>query len=169
MPLTGYLEIDEIAGESTQVDHEDQIDVYGVSWKIEQTVSSVSGRTRSRADMGPLVAHKYYDAASPYLAKAVEQGRAFPEARFYAATESGGTQLDYLVITMTNVIVVSYGFANEDPEGPEDRLAERVEIDFEKADIKYARDMGGGTSGDEHEVSLGGAARATAIRSFAPR
>jgi len=77
MPLTGYLKIGDIPGESQRVDHEEEIDVHDIAWNIEQTSSTSVGRGRRRArvETGPLVIKKYYDAASPYLAQSVSKGK----------------------------------------------------------------------------------------------
>jgi type VI secretion system secreted protein Hcp len=164
MPLTGYLKIDDIAGESVQADHAGEIDVFGVAWGVEQAVSSLSGRARSRADMGPLVVHKYFDAASPYLARAVEEGRAFPDIVFTVRKTGGQTNLDYLTITMSNCVLVSYSFANEDPDEGDERLIEQVEIDFERMEVSYLAELGGGSAGAEHSVTLGGSAQSVSLR-----
>lgn len=169
MPITGFLKIDDIPGESRRVDHEDEIDVFGVSWEIEQATATRSGRVRARADMGPLVVHKYYDASSPYLARATEQGRAFPEMVLSLRKDSGEAHLDYLVITMENCLVASYRFANDDPSHPDGLIVERVEIDFETVKLIYTVQADDHSAGDVHEVDLGGSARATTLRGLTAR
>ena len=110
MALTGYLLIPDIAGESQRVDHEEEIDVHSITWGISQGAAAQMGRGRSkgRADISTLKVNKYYDASSPYLALACMQGKSFDEIVLSVRKDSGEAHLDYLVITMTNVIVSDY-------------------------------------------------------------
>ncbi|WP_375229019.1 Hcp family type VI secretion system effector [Roseobacter sp. S98] len=158
MPLTGYLKIEEIPGESQRAEHEDEIDVWGIQFDVRQMAASPvgRGRARARADIDPLVVHKAVDAASPYLAEAVWKGKRFAEMTLAVRKDSGEAHLDYLVITMENVVITACGFGNEQAEGTDSTLYERIELEFEKVKIQYSKlnDTGDGT--EEHEVHLGG-------------
>ena len=104
MPLTAYMKIPDIAGESQRADHEDEIDIHDVQWVIEQaSVAQVGrGRSQSRARVDALICAKYYDASSPYLALACMQAKSFDEIVLMVRKDSGEAHLDYLTITMTN-------------------------------------------------------------------
>lgn len=158
MPLTGYLKIEDIPGESQRAEHEDEIDVWGIQFDVRQMAASPvgRGRARARADIDPLVVHKAVDAASPYLAEAVWKGKRFAEMTLAVRKDSGEAHLDYLVITMENVVITACGFGNEQAEGTDSTLYERIELEFEKVKIHYSKlnDTGDGT--EEHEVHLGG-------------
>ena len=158
MPLTGYLKIEDIPGESQRADHEDEIDVWGLQFDVRQMAANPvgRGRARARADIDPVVVHKAVDAASPYLAEAVWQGKRFAEMTLSVGRDSGEAQLDYLVITMENVMVTACGFGHEQPEGTNNTIFERIELEFEKVKIQYAKLTGTGTGTEEHEVHLGG-------------
>ncbi|WP_298839707.1 type VI secretion system tube protein Hcp [uncultured Roseobacter sp.] len=158
MPLTGYLKIEDIPGESQRAGHEDEIDVWGMQFDVRQMAGQQigRGRARARADIDPLVVHKAVDASSPYLADAVWRGKAFPEVTLAVARTSGETSLDYLVITMENVTVTACGFGNEQPGGEDETVFERVELEFEKVSLRYTRQNQGGLPDAEHEVELGG-------------
>ena len=156
MPLTAYLKIPDIPGESQRAGHEDEIDIHDIQWAIEQTGSAAVGRGRRRArtDISPLRVRKYYDAASPYLALAVETGQAFDEVVVSVRRDSGEAHLDYLVITMENVIVSSYGFGTDHEDDLGGRLTESVALEFEHVRLAYTRQAENGSAGDTHEVSL---------------
>ena len=157
MPLTGYLEIEEIPGESQRQDHENEIDVLGVEWGVEQMPRAMisRGRVRARSDIKPLVIRKLYDKSSPYLAEAAERGRAFRKAVLTVRKDSGDAHLDYLVITMENVIIASYKMASGTEDAPASLIGETIELDFEGVTIKYTEQADDHSAGDEHEVSLG--------------
>ena len=73
--LTGYLKIDNIPGESQRADHEREIDVLRLEWKIETDESSTTGvRNRWRAKVTPLKICKCVDKATPALALATLSG-----------------------------------------------------------------------------------------------
>ncbi|QRZ14440.1 type VI secretion system tube protein Hcp (plasmid) [Paracoccus methylovorus] len=154
MAFTGYLKIDGIDGESRRAEHEGEIDIWGADLKAEQKSSAAtgSGRVRGRATVSDLTLYKWYDAASPYLALACMQGKAFPEIVFVARKDSGDAHLDYLTITMTNCLISSYSMTQNTPAPETDTIGEQVGISFEKIAIKYVVQADDHSKGDEHEV-----------------
>jgi len=153
MPLTGYMKIPDIAGESLRADHEDEIDIHDLMWSIEQAASAQvgKGRSRSRAQIGSIYARKYYDASSPYLALAAMQAKSFDEIVIYVRKDSGEAHLDYLEITLTNTIISKYevlGVGANDGQVME----ESVGLAFEEVKIKYTVQADDHSAGDEHEI-----------------
>lgn len=155
MAFTGYIKIDGIDGESRRADHEGEIDVWGVKLDAAQKSSAAtgSGRVRGRATVSDLSVLKWYDAASPYLALACMQGKAFPEIVFAARKDSGDAHLDYLTVTMTNCLISSYAMLQDSPSvEAADLISEEVRISFEKIKVKYVTQADDHSKGDEHEV-----------------
>ena len=156
MTLTAYLKIGDIAGESRRAEHEDEIDVHGLQWKISQQSSLLQrvgrGRARARATVDALTCLKFTDASSPYFALACFQGRSFPEATLTVRKDSGEAHLDYLVITMENVTVSGYEMSND--AGDDEVVAERLGLTFEKVTYTYIVQNDDQSSGDEHEVEF---------------
>ncbi|SLN39374.1 hypothetical protein PEL8287_01940 [Roseovarius litorisediminis] len=154
MPLTGYMKIPDIAGESKRADHEDEIDFHGIDWDVARDSSQLigRGRRRSRAVASPVEVLKFYDASSPYLALAVAQGKSFDEIVLSVRKDSGDAHLDYLVITLTNCMISGYQMTNQGLEDPQEQIGERVEIEFEKINIKYTVQADDHSAGDEHEI-----------------
>lgn len=155
MAFTGYLKIEGIDGESKRADHEGEIDCFGVEWSVAQSSSAAtgSGRTRGRAKINDFTFHKWMDAASPYLALACMQGKAFEEIVFMARKDSGEAHLDYLVVTLKKCIITSYQMAqsSEEEEGS-DMVKEAVAVSFEEITYKYVVQADDHSAGDEHEV-----------------
>jgi type VI secretion system secreted protein Hcp len=156
MPITGFLKIPDIDGESQRVDHEDEIDIHAMEWGVSQVRPAMVGRGRARArsDMKPMRVSKYYDASSPYLAQAADRAKSFDEVVVSVRKDSGEAHLDYLIITMENVIITSYALKTGDPDEIGAPLSEEVEFDFEKVTILYKRQADDGSVGSEHEVTL---------------
>ncbi len=155
MPLTGFLKIPDIAGESTTANHENEIDFHGLEWGVLRKGSRAStgrGRSKGRAVVSPLEIHKFYDSASPYIALAAMQGKTFDKIVVSVRKNSGGGHLDYLKITMTNCTLKSYGMFNDGQDDPLTLINERVGIKFETINILYTEQADDHSAGDEHEI-----------------
>ena len=155
MGLSGYLKIDDIDGESKRVDHEDEIDVHGVHWKVAQSARSSrgSGRSRARARVDSLTCYKTTDAASVYLALACMQGKSFDEVVLSVRKNSGEAHLDYLVITMTNVVISEFEMLNDGSDSDDELITEQVGFSFETVKMKYTEQSDDHSAGTEHEIT----------------
>ncbi len=153
MAISGYVKIDDIKGESKRAEHEDEIDVHSIEWKVAQRSSASlgAGRTRGRAEISDIAVRKFTDAASPYLAQAAMQGKSLPEIVIMARKDSGDAHLDYLQITLTNAAVSGWRLLPT-PSGTEEQLPEE-EVSFtgEKVKFKYIVQADDHSAGDEHE------------------
>ena len=156
MPLTAYMKIPDIAGESQRADHEEEIDIHDIQWVIEQaSVAQVGrGRSQSRARVDALKWRKYFDASSPYLALACMQAKSFDEIVIMVRKDSGEAHLDYLTITMSNVIISSYHVLGAGSEATHQMIEEEGGFAFEQVNIKYVVQADDHSAGDEHEVEF---------------
>ena len=154
MPLTGYMKVPDIDGESKAVGHEDEIDIHGIDWAVTRKMkaSSGRGRIRARAVDSPIEVHKFTDAASPYLALAAMQGKAFDEIVISVRKDSGEAHLDYLVVTLGNCTLKTYAMFNDGQDDPLTLISERVGILFEKINMLYTMQADDHSAGDEHEI-----------------
>lgn len=162
MPLTGYLKIDDIPGESQRVDHEGEIDISDITWGIDRPDRSPAvrgGRARSRAAVADLVCRKVYDASSPYLARAALDGRSFDEAVVTIRRDSGDAHLDYLTLSLRDVVVSSYAILGTDTPASGDLLHETIGLRAERVTVLYVVQADDHSAGDEHEVELDVAGR----------
>jgi type VI secretion system secreted protein Hcp len=151
MALIGYMKLPDIDGESRRADHEDEIDILGIDWSMSQAASMQqgSGRTRSRATVTPIGITKHFDASSPYIALACMQGKAFDEVVISFRKDSGESHLDYLIITLKNVVISSYE-TKGDTSGEE--LTDMLRLSFEKIKVLYTVQADDHSAGDEHEI-----------------
>lgn len=155
MPLTAYLKIGDIAGESQRVDHEEEIDIHDALWNIEQgSAAQVGrGRSRARAQVDALMLKKFVDASSPYLALACMQGKSFPDMVLSVRKDSGEAHLDYLVITMENVTISKYEMIGVGEEEGGQMIEELVGLIFENVTYMYTVQEDDHSAGDEHEIT----------------
>jgi len=154
MPITGYMKIDEIQGESVRAGHEDEIDVFGLHWKTAQASSanSGSGRTQSRAQVSAFTCRKVMDASSPYLALACMQGKSIPEITVCVRKDSGEAHLDYLTVVMENCIISSYEMENDGSEPNDQMISEVISISFEIIKETYVVQADDHSAGAEHSI-----------------
>lgn len=152
MPLTGYLKVPDVPGESQRVDHEEEIDVHSIEWEIAQAAQAQigRGRSRARAEISALSMNKMYDAASPYLALACMQGKSFDEIVLMVRKDSGEAHLDYLKITMTNCAISHYSILPTPQDGQQ--IEEHIGLTFEQVKVVYTVQADDHSAGDEHEI-----------------
>jgi len=152
MPLTAYMKVTDIDGESKSADHEDEIDLYDMDWLLEQESHAMvgSGRTRGRADINPIFVYKWYDASSPYIALACMQGKSIEEIVIMVRKDSGDAHLDFLQITLTNSVFSHYEILGEYENTK--AIHEKIGIASAHIAIKYILQAEDHSAGDEHEV-----------------
>lgn len=155
MPLTAYLKIGDIGGESQRADHEDEIDIHDVMWNVEQGSAAQvgKGRSRARAQVGPINLRKFTDASSAYLLLACMQGKSFPDMVLSVRKDSGEAHLDYLIITMENVTISKFETVGVGPEEDGQVIEEVLGLVFENVTYKYTVQADDHSAGDEHEIT----------------
>lgn len=153
MGINGVLQLTDIGGESKKADYEDLIDVHGAYWTVDQKSGAVigSGLTQSSAEIGNFHFIKWFDAASPYLAKLCMNGGTIDEAVFTALKDSGEARLPYLIITLTKCIISRYDISNDGNDNDVQLIREDVSIACEKIKILYTVQEPDGSGGPEHE------------------
>lgn len=152
MTLTAFLKIDDIPGESVTANHEAEIEIHGLRWGVERNDQGGGGRGRARAKVDPLKLHKYYDAASPYLAKDCFRGKTHREMVLTVRRNTGQEPLDYLTITMTNASIIDVVLTNNDDDDAQ--IHEIVTITAQEIHKTYVQtDVSGATTG-EHSTKF---------------
>jgi type VI secretion system secreted protein Hcp len=151
MAMDMFLKIEGIPGESKDGKHKDWIDVLAWSWG-----ASNSGTARFGGAPGPGKANvqdmsftKYIDKASPELFLRCCNGKHIPESTLIVRKASGDSPLEYLTITMTDVMVTSYSTGGS---GGEDRLTENLSLNFAKVKVLYKEQTEKGTVGDQPQT-----------------
>jgi type VI secretion system secreted protein Hcp len=111
------------------------IDVLAWSWGLSQsgTTHMGSGGGAGKANFQDLSFTKYIDLASADLMFASATGKHLTKAEL-VIRKAGEKPLDYLTITMDEVIVTSLSTGGS---GGEDRLTENVTLNFAKVKVEY--------------------------------
>jgi type VI secretion system secreted protein Hcp len=149
MAVDMFLKIEGVEGESKDAKHGKEIDVLAWSWGVSNagTFHSGTGGGAGKANVQDLSLTKYYDKASPNLLLACCTGKHYDEA-LLTVRKAGENPLEYIKITMTNVLVTSVSTGGS---GGEDRLTENVTLNFGKVKSQYwiQNPKGGGDKGPE--------------------
>jgi type VI secretion system secreted protein Hcp len=129
-----FLKIDGIQGESMDAEHANEIDLDAFSWGETNVVSHTGGGGggAGKVAMQDFRFTKRLDKASPVLFQACASGKHFAKA-VLTARKAGEGQQDYLVITLSDVLVSSYqvGGAESGDAGVEETSLAFSRIVFE--------------------------------------
>jgi type VI secretion system secreted protein Hcp len=141
-----FLKLDEISGESTDEKHHDEIEVLSWSWGLAQSASTNSGGGggAGKVSVNDLTLTKLLDIASPLLITMCCTGRHVPKA-VLTLRSSGETPLEYLTLTLDEVLVSSISVAATEGD---DRPAENVTLNFARFHFAYTRQGSDGTLGE---------------------
>jgi len=134
MAIDSFLKLGTLKGESVVKGFEDQIQLLSWGWGMTQsgTTHTASGGGAGKVDVSDLQISKHVDAASPMLALACCKGTHYDSATL-TMRKAGGTALEYVTITLTNLIVTSYSVSEG---GGGDLLTDTFTLNFGK--FKYS-------------------------------
>ena len=151
MTLTAFLKFEDIDGESRADQHEDEIDIHGLRWGVEH--SDPDGpRARSGGKVDPLKLHKYFDAASPYLAKTCYRGKIHRQVVLTVRRMTAGTPQDYLTITLTNARITDVALVNDHDD--DDPIHEVITLVADHYEMTYLETDNSGAVEDDHTVKF---------------
>lgn len=150
MALDMFMKIGkDVGGESIDSKHPDEIQVLAWSWGMSQAGSmhDSTGGGAGKVNVQDLSFTKYVDVASHRLKLALVRGDHFDDAILTVRKAGGAAALEYLKVTMKNVIVTSL---SDGGSGGEDRLTENVTLNFAEFEYVYqAQDEKGAAKGGE--------------------
>ena len=135
MAIDTFLKLGSIKGVSVVKGFEDQIQVLSWGWGMTQsgTMHTASGGGAGKVDVHDLQITKNMDAASPNLALACSKGTHYDTA-VLTMRKAGGTALEYVTLTLTDVLVSSYSCS---AQGGADVLSDQVSLNFGKYKFSY--------------------------------
>jgi type VI secretion system secreted protein Hcp len=147
MALVDYfLKLDTIDGESTDDKHKGQIDVESWSWGESNQGSSRSGGGggAGKVSMQDFSFAMKMNKASPKLMLACATGQHIKEA-VLTCRKAGGQQENFLVVTMTDLLVSSYqtGGSGHGDIVPIDQIS----LNFATVKLEYKEQKADGTPG----------------------
>ncbi|MGA9701807.1 Hcp family type VI secretion system effector [Pseudomonas sp.] len=131
-----FLKLGDIKGESKDQSHRDEIAISQWGWGMSQTGSmhSGSGGGAGKVNIENLVIHKLMDKSSPNLMMACSTGKHYPEARLVVRKAGGASAVEYLMMTMKEVMVISY---QTDAITSADTLTEVIGLNFATIEVSY--------------------------------
>jgi type VI secretion system secreted protein Hcp len=131
-----HIKIDGIEGESADAKHGKTIDVLAWSWGMSQsgTFHIGSGGGQGKANVQDLSFTKTVDSASTKLQHACVLGDHIAKAVLTVTKAGGKDPLDFLVITLEQVLVASVSMGGS---GGEESLTENVSLNFAKFKTEY--------------------------------
>ena len=135
MAMTIFARIGTIKGESQDARHKDEIDVLSWSWGVSQssTAGHGAGGGAGKANFHDFTFTHHVDKASPLVMKACATGQHISDATI-TVRKAGNGQQEYLIITMTDLIVTSVSTSVSAEGGT---TIESVVLAFAKVDLEY--------------------------------
>jgi type VI secretion system secreted protein Hcp len=133
-----FLKIDGIAGESTDANHKDEIDVQSWSWGVSQSGSSGSGggSGAGKATFDDFHFVSRISRASPALFLACASGSHLKSATLSGVRGAGkakGGGAEFLKMKMTDVIISSLTLG----DAPDAEPAEQISFTYSKVQLTY--------------------------------
>lgn len=140
-----FIKVGAIKGEAKDGTHKDEIDVLAWSWGLSQsgTFQVGGGGGSGKVSVQDLSFTKYVDTATPPLIEACCKGTHETEAKL-TLRKAGDKPLEYLIITMNEVLVTSVSTGGS---GGEDRITENVTLNFAKFKVEYTEQTKSGGAG----------------------
>lgn len=140
-----FLKIAGIEGESGDDKHKNEIEVNSWNWQISQNsnMHSGSGGGAGKATVNDLEFEHFVDRASPNLMKYCLSGKHIDNA-VLVVRKAGGTPLEYLKLTMNDVIVTK---VKPSGDSKAERISEVVGLSFSRVAQEYMVQNAQGGSG----------------------
>jgi type VI secretion system secreted protein Hcp len=131
-----FLKLDGIEGESTDHKHKNEIDVMAWSWGASNTgaMSYGGGGGAGKVSMNDFNFTQRVNKASPKLFLNCANGKHIKSA-VLTCRKAGGEQVEYLKITMSDVLVSSYQTGGSTGDVVP---TENVSLNFSKLEFSYA-------------------------------
>jgi type VI secretion system secreted protein Hcp len=145
MAVDYFLDLDGVQGESEDAAHKDKIQVLSFSWGARQpgNFGNTAGGSAGKASFADFSFTMQTSKATPKLMQACASGKHIAKAMLYCRKSTGdGGQQDYMIWTMSPVIVSSYHSGGS--SGAEIPI-DSVSLNYGAVNIEYK--MQGDTAG----------------------
>ena len=138
-----FAKLGDIKGESQDAKHKDEIDVLSWWWGVAQAGAAAhgGGGGAGKATFQDFTFTHHIDKASPLLLKACATGQHIKDATI-TVRKAGKGQQEYLVITLTDVLVTGVSLGLESEQAA---THESVGLQFAKVDLEYKPQKADGT------------------------
>ena len=137
MAFDSFIKIGDVKGESGDSKHKDEIEVLSFHFGVMNAGTSGhgSGGGAGKAQLADFSFVKKVDKASPVLFQHCATGQHIKDATF-VVRRAGGTQLEYLKIKLTDVLVSSVRPGGSS-QGADDVPLEEVALNFTQIHVDY--------------------------------
>ena len=131
-----YLKLDNIKSESLNSAHSAKINILSFDYGTTQsaTAHEGGGSTSGRADVHDMTLVKHVDKSSPLLFHLACSGTHIAKAVLSVRKAGGKAPVDYLVITLEQVLVSSF---KGGAQGSADRVSETLVLNFATIKVEY--------------------------------
>jgi len=145
MAVDMFLKFASIKGDSQVAGHEDEVEVLGWSWGAHQSGTMHRGRGggAGKVSVNDLTISKYVDKATPNLWKLCCNGKHEDEAVLTVRKAGGDAPVDYLKITLTEVLVSDMQTGGAEGE---ENVTETVTLNFAKYKLEYTGQKADGSA-----------------------
>ena len=145
MAVDMFMKFAGVEGEARDAVHKNEIDVLSWGWGMTQSGSAHigGGMGSGKVSVHDMSFTKYIDKSSPDLLLACASGKHFTDVKL-TVRKAGENPLEYLIITMQDVIIAGITTGGS---APEDRLTENVRLNFAKVKVDYTEQTQGGAAG----------------------
>jgi type VI secretion system secreted protein Hcp len=146
-----FIQIGALKGESVDKTHAGEIDVLAWSWGMSNSGSAHvgGGAGAGKVNVQDLSITKYIDKSTPDLLLTCCNGKHHDSA-VLIVRKAGEKPLEYLKITMTEVLITSVSTGGS---GGEDRLTENVTLNFAAVKVDYVEQKKDGSAGDKPSMN----------------
>ena len=136
MAVDIFLKFDGVDGDSQDASHTDEIDVLSWSWGGNQTgtMHIGSGGGAGKVNVQDMSIEKFQDKATPNLWQLLCNGKHTGEVKLTARKAGGDAPVEYLVVTMKEVLVASMGTGGSQGD---DMPTEQVTLNFAEFKMEY--------------------------------
>jgi type VI secretion system secreted protein Hcp len=136
MAVDMFLKLDGVKGEAQDDKHKQEIDVLAWSWGMSQsgTMHTGGGGGGGKVSVQDISVTKWLDKSSPVLMQYCSSGKQFQQGVLTVRKAGGKEPLEYLIITVKDIIVTSVSTGGS---GGEDRLTENVSLNFAEVKVEY--------------------------------
>ena len=136
MAIDMFLKLGDIKGESRDSAHREEIDIQTFQWGMTQSGSmhQGGGGGAGKVSINNLSLAKVVDKSSPNLMMACSSGKHYPEATLTLRKAGGSSPVEYMIITLKEVMVASY---NADAGVSDETVNESIALNFGKVEVSY--------------------------------
>ncbi|MGR8928994.1 MAG: Hcp family type VI secretion system effector [Gammaproteobacteria bacterium] len=151
MAVDMFIKIAGIPGESKDHKHKEEIDVLAWGWGMSNSGNAQmgGGQGAGKANVQDLNFTKYIDKSTPPIQLSCLKGSHIGEATLVVRKAGGDNPVEYLTITMQDLIVTSVSTGGSQGE---ERLTENVSLNFAKVKVKYVEQTEKGGEGAKPDM-----------------